>query len=180
MKSVAARGYEVIERVDAGTFGVVYRARQGSVGREVALKIIKPEWADHPEFSARFEAEAQLVARLEHPHMVPLYDFWSDEGGAYLAMRWVPGGSVKDALRRGPFRPEAALRIVEQVADALDTAHRRDPPRPQAGERPPRSRGQRLPHRLRHRQEPRCLSDDDLDGRGARHACNDGAGADPG
>ena len=67
--AVAVRGYDVIERVDAGTFGVIYRARQHGIDREVAVKVIKPEWADHPEFVRRFETEAQLVARLEHPHI---------------------------------------------------------------------------------------------------------------
>jgi len=70
----AIRGYELGERLGAGGFGVVYRAVQPLVDREVAIKIILPQYADHPEFIRRFEAEAQLVARLEHPHIVPLYD----------------------------------------------------------------------------------------------------------
>ncbi|KPK90864.1 MAG: hypothetical protein AMJ88_15135, partial [Anaerolineae bacterium SM23_ 63] len=78
------RGYKLIERIGEGGFGVVYRAEQPVVGREVAIKVILPEFADHPEFVQRFEAEARMVAKLEHPHIVPLYDYWRDENGAFL------------------------------------------------------------------------------------------------
>ena len=90
------RGYELQERVGAGGFGEVYRAYQPSVGRQVAIKIILPQYASHPEFIRRFEAEARLVARLEHPHIVPLYDYWRDTvtGGAYVVMRWLQGGNL--------------------------------------------------------------------------------------
>src|SRR5262245_44525595 len=78
----ALRGYTLHERLGAGGFGVVYRAAQPGVGREVAVKVIVPEYANHPEFIRRFEAEAQVVARLEHPHIVPLYDYSRDSSGA--------------------------------------------------------------------------------------------------
>src|SRR5215212_8498032 len=94
------RGYELGEQVGAGGFGAVYRANQPSVGREVAIKVILPEYANHPEFIRRFESEAHLVARLEHPHIVPLHDYWREPGGAYLVMRWVPD-NLRKALKRG-------------------------------------------------------------------------------
>ena len=72
----AIRGFELGERIAVGGFGAVYRAIQAVVEREVAIKIILPQYADHPDFIRRFEAEAQLVARLEHPYIVPLYDYW--------------------------------------------------------------------------------------------------------
>ena len=117
-------GYELRDRVGSGAFGDVYRAYQATVGREVAVKVIKPELANQPNFVRRFEVEAQLVARLEHPHIVPLYDYWRDPDGAFLVMRWIRGGSLEDLLARGPVEPEVALRILQQVGDALETAHR--------------------------------------------------------
>jgi len=91
------RGYELRERIGAGSFGVIYRAHQPAVGREVAVKVIKPEYANDARFIRRFEAEAQLVARLEHPYIVPLYDYWRDPEGAYLVMRWFRAGSLEEA-----------------------------------------------------------------------------------
>ena len=119
----AIRGYELCEWLGAGAWGEVYRAVQPGVGRDVAIKAILPKYANDAEFIRRFEAEAQVVARLEHPHIVPLYDYWRDPEGAYLVMRWLRGGSLQDALAYGPWGGEAAVRLVEQVASALAAAH---------------------------------------------------------
>src|SRR5829696_5096963 len=118
------KGYEMRERIGAGGFGAVYRAYQTTVGREVAIKIILPGLANQPEFIRRFEGEAQLIARLEHPHITPLYDYWRDPEGAYLVMRWLRGGSLRDALQNGPFEPRAAALLLDQIAGALSLAHR--------------------------------------------------------
>ncbi len=119
------RGYEIEERIGAGGFGVVYRAYQPSVERQVAIKVILPQYAHQVEFIRRFEAEAQLVARLEHPHIVPLYDYWREPAGAYLVMRWLRGGSLRQALQQdGSWEPEEAARLLDQIASALMTAHR--------------------------------------------------------
>ena len=72
----ALRGYQLGEKLGEGRFGVVYRAIQPTVDREVAIKMIHPDLADDPAFIRRFEGEAQLVARLEHLHIVPLHDYW--------------------------------------------------------------------------------------------------------
>ncbi|MDQ3874040.1 MAG: protein kinase, partial [Actinomycetota bacterium] len=120
----SVRGYELREQVGAGDFGVVYRAYQPSVGREVAIKVIRPELVNQAAFIRRFEAEAQLVAQLEHPHVVSLYDYWRDPEGAYLVMRWLRGGSLRQALERGPWKVEAASRLLAQVGSALAYAHR--------------------------------------------------------
>ena len=120
----AIRGYQLHEKLAEGAFGAVYRGVQAVVGREVAVKIVKPELADDPAFIGRFEAEAQLVARLEHPHIVPLYDYWREPGGAYLVMRYLRGGSAEQRLvARGPFLLADAVRLVEQVGEALAVAH---------------------------------------------------------
>ncbi len=118
------KGYELHERIGSGGFGVVHRAYQTTVGREVAIKIILPHFANHPDFIRRFESEAQLIARLEHPYIVPLYDYWRDPGGAYLVMRWLRGGNLSDALTQGPFELEAAAQLLDQITSALALAHR--------------------------------------------------------
>ena len=120
----AVRGYELREQVGGGDFGVVYRAYQPSVGREVAIKVIRPELVNQAPFVRGFEAEAQLVAQLEHPHVVALYDYWRDPEGAYLVMRWLRGGSLRQALERGPWNLESASRLLAQVGSALAYAHR--------------------------------------------------------
>jgi serine/threonine protein kinase/WD40 repeat protein len=123
MTGQSIKGYELLERIGSGGFGAVYRAYQSTIGREVAVKIILPHFANQPDFIRRFEAEAQLIARLEHLHIVPLYDYWREPNGAYLVMRWLRGGSAKDALRDGPFGLESATLLLDQVAAALAVAH---------------------------------------------------------
>jgi WD40 repeat protein len=118
------KGYEIRQQIGAGSFGVVYKAYQPLVGRDVAVKVIAPNYANQPEFIRRFEFEAQLVARLEHIHIVPLYDYWRDPGGAYLVMRFLRGGSLRESLLNGPWELEPAARLIEQVCSALLTAHR--------------------------------------------------------
>ncbi len=118
------RGYELRQKVGGGRHGLVYRAYQPSVGREVAVKVIRPEHANQPDFVRRFEAEAHLVARLEHPHIVPLYDYWRDPDGAFLVTRWLHGGSLENALTGEPWDIERASRLLEQVGDALAYARR--------------------------------------------------------
>jgi serine/threonine protein kinase len=118
------KGYILRERLGAGGFGVVYRAVQPEVGRDVAVKVILPQYADHPEFVRRFEAEAQLIARLEHPYIVPLYDYWRESGGAYLVMRYLRGGSLQTLLAGGPLTCKTLFPLLEQLGAALTAAHR--------------------------------------------------------
>lgn len=119
------KGYELIERIGLGGFGAVYRASQPVIGREVAIKIILPQYANLPDFIRRFEVEAQLVAHLEHPHIVPLYDYWREPDGAYLVMRYLRGGSLSQSLAAiGPWILPDSARLLEQVAAALSVAHR--------------------------------------------------------
>jgi serine/threonine protein kinase/ABC-type glycerol-3-phosphate transport system substrate-binding protein len=118
------RGYRLLEQVGEGAFGVVYRAIQPQVGREVAIKAVHPELANHPDFVRRFDREAQIVARLEHPHVVPLYDYWREPDAAFLVMRFLRGGSVEDLLEAGPLEPSRVTSIVDQIASALGAAHR--------------------------------------------------------
>jgi WD40 repeat protein/serine/threonine protein kinase len=117
------RGYELVEEIGEGGFGVVYRAWQPQLAREVAIKAIRPALANEPEFIRRFEAEAQLVARLEHANIVPLYDYWREPGAAYLVLRWIRGGSLEEASRSSEFGLETVARLEAQIASALSFAH---------------------------------------------------------
>lgn len=119
------RGYVLREMIGTGGFAAVYRAFQPVVEREVAIKIILPKYANDPDFVRRFETEAQLIARLEHIHIVPLFDYWREPNNAYLVMRWLRGGSLYTSLRQnGPWELPLAVRLVEQVTAALTVAHR--------------------------------------------------------
>lgn len=120
------RGYRLLEQVGAGAFSVVWRGIQPSVDRPVAIKQIRSELASQPEFIRRFEAEAHLVARIEHPHIVPLIDYWRDPDAAYLVMRWLPGGTLERLLDDGPLTVERTLEVAEQIGAALSAAHAHD------------------------------------------------------
>jgi len=117
------RGYELQDEIGAGAYGVIHRAMQPSVGREVAVKVIRRRYANDPSFIRRFEAEAQMIARLEHPHIVPLYDYWRDPDGAYLVMRLLRGGNLLTALANGPWSLDQTQNLLDQITPALAIAH---------------------------------------------------------
>ena len=118
------KGYEFGDLLGQGGFGVVYRAYQSIVSREVAVKVVSPKYANQPEFIRRFESEAQVVARLEHPHIVPLYDFWRDPDSTCLVMRYLRAGSLRDLIDKGGKLDTAlAAKVLEQVGSALQFAH---------------------------------------------------------
>ena len=119
------RGYELDECIGEGNFGVVYLARQLQTDRQVAIKVIRPVFANQVDFIRRFEKEALLVARLEHPHIVPLYDFWREPNGAFLVMRWLRAGSLQTALKFGAWETETSIKLVRQITGALAYAHAR-------------------------------------------------------
>src|SRR5918996_149392 len=119
-------GYRVESLIGRGGMGVVYLARDLSLDRPVALKLIAPELAQDEQFRARFLREPRLAASLDHPNVIPIYEAGEHEGQLYLAMRFVEGSDLKSVLERdGELPPGRALRIVGQVAGALDAAHRR-------------------------------------------------------
>jgi WD40 repeat protein/DNA-binding SARP family transcriptional activator len=119
----ALRGYRLLDKIGEGAFGSVFRAIQPQVEREVAIKAIHAELANQPDFVRRFEREAQLVARLEHPYIVPLYDYWREPDAAYLIMRFLRGGNLEDLLRDGPLDLDRAARILDQIGAGLAAAH---------------------------------------------------------
>ena len=103
----------------------VYRAYAPRFGRDVAIKVLPPEFLHDPDFRARFEREAHIIAALEHPGIVPVYDFGEEAGLPYLVMRYMVGGSLADRLARVPLAPLETARILAAIAPALDMAHAR-------------------------------------------------------
>lgn len=119
--------YELLEEVARGGVGVVFRARDPLLGRIVALKVlVAGEWASQT-FVERFRNEATATAGLDHPHIVPMYEFGEVEGRHYLAMRFLEGGSLAQRLGNGsqPFEPRAAALLVSKIARAVHHGHQR-------------------------------------------------------
>ena len=118
------RGYRIVEQIGSGPLGVVHHAFEPQTEREMAIKVLGARVANEPDFVRRFDAEARQVAGLEHPHVVPLYDWWREPDAAYLVMRLMTGGSLADRLAAGQVSSTNALHWTEQVGAALDAAHR--------------------------------------------------------
>ncbi len=126
--------YEIAAEIGAGGMGVVYRARDTKLGRDVALKVIPDAFALDPDRLARFKREAQLLASLNHPNIAAIYGFEeapSDAGAGFsrpvraLVLELVEGPTLADRIKQGPIPLDEALAIASQVADALDAAHER-------------------------------------------------------
>jgi hypothetical protein len=116
-------GYRVEDLLAGGGMGVVYRATQLSLGRTVALKVLAPHLSADPEFRERFRREAAMQARLEHPHIVTVYEAGESEEGLFLALKYVEGTDLRRLIESGELSPTRALDLLEQVASALDAAH---------------------------------------------------------
>ena len=114
---------EVLACLGRGGMGVVYKARQKSLDRLVALKILAPEREKDPQFAERFAREAQALAKLSHPHIVTVYDFGQADGLFYLLMEYVDGVNLRQLLRTRRLEPKEALAIVPPICDALQYAH---------------------------------------------------------
>ena len=115
--------YEIVERLGGGGMAVVYRAVQQPLGREVALKALSSELFQDDGFVKRFETEAKTLARLDHPNILPIYDFELVDGNAFLTMPLIRGGTLRDILNRGPLDPLTAWRYLREIGDGLQHAH---------------------------------------------------------
>ncbi|MES2924878.1 MAG: serine/threonine-protein kinase [Verrucomicrobiota bacterium] len=116
---------EILTCLGRGGMGVVYKARQISLDRLVALKLLAPEREKDPEFSERFAREAQALAKMSHPHIVTVHDFGQAGGFFYLLMEYVDGANLRQLLQAHKFTPEQALAVVPPLCDALQYAHDR-------------------------------------------------------
>jgi tetratricopeptide (TPR) repeat protein/predicted Ser/Thr protein kinase len=115
--------FEITECLGRGGMGSVYKARQKSLNRWVAIKILAPEREGRERFAERFAREAQTLARLSHPHIVTIHDFGQTDGLFYLVMEYVDGVNLRELLRDGKIEPAQALTIVPPICDALQYAH---------------------------------------------------------
>ena len=115
--------YRIIEQLGQGGMATVFKAYHPALDRYVAIKVLHPAFKEDPNFLARFQREARIVAKLEHPHIVPVYDFSEHRGMAYLVMRYVEGQTLKVYLQEGSLPPERILEILKPVAEALSYAH---------------------------------------------------------
>ena len=117
--------YELLEELGRGGMGVVYRAQQLSLSREVAVKmILRGQLATQGDLD-RFRSEAESAARLEHPGIVPVYEVGDVDGRAYFSMKYIDGATLADRLATGPMQPREAARILIDVARGIHFAHER-------------------------------------------------------
>jgi serine/threonine protein kinase len=118
-------GYVIEEQIGAGGMAVVFRARDETLGRLAALKVLSPALAADAEFRTRFLRESRAVASVEEPHIIPVYGAGEVDGVLYIATRFIAGGDLAGALQQagGTLPPARAAALVEQVAAALDAAH---------------------------------------------------------
>ena len=117
--------YRIVAPLGEGGMAAVYKAYQSSMDRYVALKILPSHFANDPNFTYRFEREAKLIANLEHPNILPVYDFGQADGYSYIVMRFVVGGTLADLLKGHPLPLPQACGILSKIASALDYAHSR-------------------------------------------------------
>ncbi|TME20640.1 MAG: serine/threonine protein kinase [Chloroflexi bacterium] len=115
--------YEIVERLGGGGMAVVYRAVQQPLGREIALKALSSELFQDDGFVKRFETEAKTLAKLDHPNILPIYDFEVMDGSAFLTMPLIRGGTLRDVLNRGPLDALTAWRYLREIGDGLQHAH---------------------------------------------------------
>src|SRR5260370_20314129 len=115
--------YQLLEEIGGGGQGVVYRARQKSLNRTVALKVIGlGQWSTTPHLR-RFRHEAEAAARLEHPQIVPIYEIGERDGSCYFSMKFVEGGQLDQIVRREPMSTRRAAELLVKIARTVQFAH---------------------------------------------------------
>ncbi len=116
--------FEIIEAIGRGGMGEVYKAKDTRLDRTVAIKVLPPHLADHPELKQRLEREARAISSLNHPHICTLHDIGEQDGTPFLVMEYVEGETLAERLKKGALPLDQALRYAIEIADALDQAHR--------------------------------------------------------
>src|SRR5918996_4464135 len=116
--------YRIINQIGKGGMANVYKAYQPSVDRSVAIKVLPSQLAESKEFATRFQQEARIIAKLEHPHILPVFDYGESDGITYFVMRYLEAGRLKDKMEFGrPLPLNEIDRIFTQLTDALSYAH---------------------------------------------------------
>ncbi len=118
--------YRIVSQLGQGGMATVYKAFHAALNRYVAIKVLHPSFQEDETFYSRFKREAQIVAQLEHPHIVPVYDFSEHNGNPYLVMKFIEGDTLKHRIRRQKLTLEETLKYMTAVAEALTYAHERD------------------------------------------------------
>lgn len=118
--------YRIIEQLGQGGMATVFKAYHASLDRYIAIKVLHPAFGEDPAFEARFQREARVVAKLEHPNIVPIYDYAEHEKRPYLVMKFIEGSTLKAKLDQGPLASNEILGIVDAVGSALAYAHKRN------------------------------------------------------
>jgi len=116
--------YRIIEQLGQGGMATVYKAYHASLDRYVALKVLHPAFNEDKNFASRFQREARVVAKLEHPHIVPVYDYAEHENRPYLVMKFIEGNTLKARLDQGPLSSDEIADMVDAVGSALAYAHK--------------------------------------------------------
>ena len=111
--------YKLIELLGRGGMGEVWRAHDTAIDRIVALKMLLPHYASDPDFEQRFRREARAAARLDDPHVVPIYDVGEIDDRLYVTMRLINGTDLQTLIDQGPLEPQRAVAIIDQIASAL-------------------------------------------------------------
>lgn len=121
---ILGKRYELGEPIGEGNFSITYRATDTVLGRDVAVKVLRDQYASHEAFATRFENEARAAARISHPNVVQVFDYGRDDGTIYIVMQYVPGPSLKDYIREeGPLTVEEAVGFGRQMLDGLAAIH---------------------------------------------------------
>jgi len=115
--------YHILEQIGEGGMGAVFKAYHPALDRYVAIKVIHPAFREEQTFIARFQREARVVARLEHPNIVPIYDYAEYKGLVYLVMKFIEGNTLKDRLAQRPLNLYEIFQVVDSVGSALAYAH---------------------------------------------------------
>ena len=118
--------YQIKAELNRGGMSVVYLAHDPNIGRDVAIKVLPRSLSDQAAARERFVREVRAVVQLDHPAIVPIYDFGEEDGQPYIVMRYMPGGSLADMLTYGRLNLADARRILERMAQALDAAHKQN------------------------------------------------------
>lgn len=125
MSSLSKLGkYEIIDQIGHGGMAAVYKGYQPDIDRYVAIKVLPPHPGQNEQYTTRFRLEARTIARLQHPHILPVFDYGVENDVFYLVMAYVGGGSLSDLIDRGPMPLHHVDKLLRQVASALDYAHR--------------------------------------------------------
>ena len=125
MTNTVISHYRVLHPLGEGGMGIVYRAEDLRLGREVAIKFLRTDEAAEPEWRARFEREARLASALKHPHICTIHELGEHEGHPFIVMELLEGRTVKQILEAGPIRTDRLVEYGVQIASALEAAHER-------------------------------------------------------